>query len=422
MAQAQKPIHISIIGGGLAGLSLSLALHLHSIPCKVYELRPESSKLGGAVMLSPNALRALDSLGIYPRIRDQGFNFESVSLKNGAGATSERYYFGHEELYGYKALRIYRQVLIEELRAMMRERGIPIEFEKKFSRVVEETSEGVTFEFADGGIEFATLLIGADGIHSKVRHYIHPSITPVYSGQLAITTAIPKSVLRFPPGIDYELPASIAGKAGAFVLAPQDVDGSEILAGTQRVFPEHDRAGWDRMAAAQGELKALFQKDMLDWPDIVQSALENVREGNISIWPYYTVPRLDQWASAGRKVIILGDAAHAIPPTAGQGVNQAFEDTYTFALLLAKVFKNRTEKFEVMLAFWQRFRLGRVDRVLDVTKQMNNKRLPKTEQDKLAKELVWQYETETTGEGGQLGWLYGLRLDDEVEKWGGEGF
>ncbi|KAI9716678.1 MAG: hypothetical protein M1812_005216 [Candelaria pacifica] len=368
-------------------------------------------------MLSPNALRALDSLGIYERIREKGYNFESVCLKNEQGITTERYFFGHEKKYGYKALRIYRQVLIGELRAMMWEKGIEIEFERKFERVVEERSEGVTFEFADGVIEFATLLVGADGIHSKVRRYIHPSVAPVYSGQLAMTTAIPRSILRFPPDVDYELPASISAKAGAFVLAPQDVDGSEILAGTQRVFPEHDRAGWDQMAAAQGDLKALFQRDMKDWPDIVQSALENVSEGKISIWPYYTVPRLDQWASAGEKVIILGDAAHAIPPTAGQGVNQAFEDTYTLALLLAKVFKSPKVELKAALSFWQDFRLGRVDKVLGVTKQMNNKRLPKAEQEKIAKELVWQDETQTTGEGEQLQWLYGPSLDDEVEKW-----
>ena len=77
----------------------------------------------------------------------------------------------------------------------------------------------------------------------------------------------------------------------------------------------------------------------------------------------------------------MGDAAHAIPPTAGQDVNQAFEDTDMLALLLCNV-SPRTPRQEAF-DYGQDYRQKRVDRVLELTEQMNAKRLPVVEQAKL---------------------------------------
>lgn len=82
--------------------------------------------------------------------------------------TMGTYYFGHKEMYGYKALRIYRKLLLAELRKMIEEQGIPIEYGKKFDHVVLGDENSVRFAFADGSEESAEVLIGTDGIHSKV--------------------------------------------------------------------------------------------------------------------------------------------------------------------------------------------------------------------------------------------------------------
>jgi len=89
------------------------------------------------------------------------------------------------------------------------------------------------------------------------------------------------------------------------------------------------------------------------------------------------VPRLERWASDVGKVIVLGDAAHAVPPTTDQGVNQAFEDIYMLALLLAGLSENVT--LPNALGFWQTFRQERVEGILLLTRQ----RLPLVEQAKL---------------------------------------
>jgi 2-polyprenyl-6-methoxyphenol hydroxylase-like FAD-dependent oxidoreductase len=139
--------NVAIIGGGLAvghasgsillknfadglhGFGLALALHAQSIPCTIYELRGPPYDHRGALMLSPNALRILYNLVIYERIRGKGFSFENVIVKTATGETTDLYSMGNERLYGYKTLRIYRRILVNELQKIAIERGISIKFE-----------------------------------------------------------------------------------------------------------------------------------------------------------------------------------------------------------------------------------------------------------------------------------------------------
>ena len=410
---ASSPNLVAIIGAGLSGLSFALALHKLGIRSTIWEARPKSFVQGGAIMLSPNALRVLDAIGVYERIQNKGFHFETLTFKDDHGETTDVYYFGHEQLYGYKAFRVYRQILIDELKLMLEERGVEVKYETKFTHVVAETAENVEFAFADGSISTASLLIGADGIHSTLRKAIYPTVKPKYLGFVGITSAIQTSRLRFPSNEpNYPLPATIMADPGAFVIAPQDVDGSEVLIGTQGAFPEQDRAGWINLQANRDEVVRMFNRNTQAWPDLVQSAIESVDKDTINTWPYYAVPRLEKWASPSGKIVLLGDAAHAVPPTTGQGVNQAFEDVWMLALLLKDL--GEGVELDQALDFWQRWRQERVDQILDLTKAMNNKRLPLAEQQMLPEEDVWRGRAEDTE---QMGWLYEPKLEDVVAKW-----
>ena len=406
----QPPKCVAVIGAGLAGLNLALSLHRQNIKCVIYELRHPTTKAGGALMLSPNALRILDSHGLYKKLSRQGYNFEEIVFQNDRGKITDYYYLGSEKLYEYKALRVYRQILLTELRQQVADLNIPIVYGKKFTRVVSETDDGVTFEFDDGSIERADLLIGADGIHSTVRKYIAPEIKPQYSGMVAITCAIQKSKLTFPSNLgpsDYPMPVAINGTAGAFVMAPQDVPGEEVLAGTQIKYPEQDRAGWDALLSDKEQLLSLLRANYEKWPTIVQSALDNVPSDTLGIWPYYVVPKLPNWSSLGNRVIIVGDAAHAVPPTAGQGASQGFEDTFTLAGLLANV--SERVPLEDALKWWKDMRQERVDQVIALTLQLNNARLPLAEREKLMVGQTWQ-----SGDAGELEWLYSRRIEEDV--------
>ena len=409
----QPPKLVAIVGAGLAGLNLALSLHRQNIKCVIYELRYPTTKAGGALMLSPNALRILDSHGMYKTLSEQGYNFETIAFQNPEGKITDYYYLGSEKLYDYKALRVYREILLTELRKKVSDLEIPIVYGRKFTRVVSESADGVTFEFADGTTETADLLIGADGIHSTVRKYIVSDVAPQYSGTVAITCAIQKSNLTFPENssaAEYPMPVAIHGKAGAFVMAPQDVPGEEVLAGTQIKYPEQDRAGWDAFLADKQQLLSLFRANYATWPTIVKSALDHVPTDTLGIWPYYVVPKLADWTSPGKRVIIVGDAAHAIPPTAGQGASQGFEDTFTLAALLANV--SEKVPLEESLGWWKDMRQERVNQVIALTLQLNNARLPQEEREKLMAGQAWQ-----SGDSGELAWLYSRKIEEDVLKY-----
>jgi 2-polyprenyl-6-methoxyphenol hydroxylase-like FAD-dependent oxidoreductase len=381
-------------------------------------------------MLSPNALRILDTLGLYKRLYKQGYNFETIEFKNHEQITTDKYYLGQEQLYGYKALRIYRQVLLTELRAEVKNLHIPVTYGVKFSHIVSEDDDGVNFAFTDGTHATADILVGADGIHSTVRKYIAPGIVPKYSGMVAITCALRRNTLQYPSNIsaeDYPMPVAIHGKNGAFVMAPQNIDGSEVLAGTQRAWPEQDRAGWDALLEDREGLLELFRQGYESWPEIVQSALDNVPLETLAIWPYYVVPKLESWFSTNKRVIIIGDAAHAIPPTAGQvnppkitfvlhvvltttqGASQGFEDAFTLAALLPHI--TSTLPLDEVLTEWKDMRQQRIDKVIELTLQLNNARLPEAEREKLAAAgaPVWE-----SGDHGELAWLYNADVEKDV--------
>ncbi len=402
---------VAIIGAGLAGLALALALHQQAIPCTVYESRAAPLNIGGAVMLSPNALRVLDALGLYSGLKTKGYNFERLEFRDVDGQLGETYEFGSAEKYGYKALRIYRHELISELVAALRARGVAVRYGVKFSHVVadDEGSGGVTFAFVDGTTAAASVLVGADGIHSTVRRHLYPDLQPRFIGMAGITAAVPTAQLELAADSPFRhLPVTITADEGAaFVMAPQRADGSEVLIGKQqRVEVEKDRAGWEAALADRDAAVRFLQEGAASFPDVVRKATARIDPATVNVWPFYVVPRLDRWASASRRVLLVGDAAHAIPPSAGQGINQAFEDVYMLGLLMGR--SREMAGMDAALAFWQSYRQARVDRVLELNSQIDLRRLPA---DKVVASRVSKEQFD------DLSWLYAPDIRGDVDAW-----
>lgn len=364
-------------------------------------------------MLSPNALRVLDSVGLYKRIRDKALQFDILSFKDGEGNTVDQFYFGSEKLYGYDAIRIMRKPLLDEMKALLRERHIPVRFESKLTKITRDGPDSVEFELESGETASAPLLVGADGINSTVRESFLPGVKPIYAGFLGVSGVVQRSQLRLPDG--YVLPATVMGKAGAFLLVPQKPDGSELFIGHQRRHEPLDAAGWDALRRDKQRLYDMLQEHRADWPDVVRSALDAAPVDRMGFWAFHGVPPLPSWLSASKRVILIGDAVHAIPPTAGQGANQAFEDARSLATVLARLAPDAP--LDEAAEKWQACRKDRVRRVLELTQQMNVKRLPEAERAKLPPEAFWDDPSLTRGEGGQLRWLYDPDLAQEAEGW-----
>ena len=154
-----------------------------------------------------------------------------------------------------------------------------------------------------------------------------------------------------------------------------------------------------------------LRQDAKAFPKIVQNAVSSIPHNKINIWPFYIVPKLDKWTSKHRRGIILGDAAHAIPPSAGQGIKQAFEDAYMFALLLAKA---KEDRLEDPLRFWQEYRQQRIDKVMTRSAQIDLRRMPQPEKNS---DMVGNDNSAVSKQEIELGWLYEPDFYAVVEDW-----
>jgi 2-polyprenyl-6-methoxyphenol hydroxylase-like FAD-dependent oxidoreductase len=403
---------IAIIGAGLSGLTLALALHQRGLTnITIYEGRNESLDIGGAIMLSPNALKVLDALDIYARLRPLGFEFESLDFRQSDNTPVDTFEFGSFMKYGYKALRVYRYEIIDILHELVREKeGITIEYGKKFARVISEEG-GVTWEFSDGSEESASFLVGADGIHSQVRKHIYPDLEPRFTGAIGVTAAVPTAQLNLPT--NYSTPVTIMNREhGAFVISQQLRDGSECLIGKQRRFQtDLSKQGWVEVLENKDWCIDFLREGAENFPELVKNAVSDIPKDKINLWPFYVVPKLDTWVSRGSRVVILGDAAHAIPPTAGQGVNQAFEDVYTFAGVVAALSK-KGELHQTVLAEglrnWQAGRQVRIDKVLELNGMIDKRRMPKAVSEGKEEEEIGEFE---------LTWLYDVDFEQMIVQW-----
>uniref|UniRef100_A0A8H7MZE8 FAD-binding domain-containing protein n=1 Tax=Bionectria ochroleuca TaxID=29856 RepID=A0A8H7MZE8_BIOOC len=346
---------LAIIGAGLSGLCLTLALHQQNIPCVIYESRPAPLDIGGAIMLSPNALQILDKLGIYKRLEPRGYAFEKLYFQND-NKLLDTFEFGSKEKYGYSGMRVYRYELIQIMLDMISEAGIKPHYGKKFARITKEDEDGVSWEFEDGT-----------------------------TGQAPFSSARMASIL----GGESNLPVTIMNKDhGAFVAAPQRKEGSELFVGKQfRYTEERDREGWEQLLSDKSWCVDFLRTGHEDYPPIVKNIVSHIDPNTVNIWRFHIIPKLDSWVSKSGRVLILGDAAHAIPPTAGQGVNQAFEDVYTFA----KVQK----------------RQSRIDGVLQLNDAINKRRLPAQNGESIVTEPF------------DLHWLYGVDFDAMADEMAG---
>jgi 2-polyprenyl-6-methoxyphenol hydroxylase-like FAD-dependent oxidoreductase len=196
---ATSTLDVAIIDAGLSGLALALALHQQSIKCTIYEAREAPLNVGGGLMLVPNGLKVLEKLGVYHPLKRKGYNFDRIYFQDAESRRIlETIEYGDVERYGFRALRIYRYTVLQELLAAVNEKSIPIYFNRRFDHVISETEDNVTWQFKDESIETASLLIGADGIHSTVRSYLSPGLKPAFASMAAIVAAVPTAQLELP--------------------------------------------------------------------------------------------------------------------------------------------------------------------------------------------------------------------------------
>ncbi|KAJ5460927.1 uncharacterized protein N7458_002479 [Penicillium daleae] len=428
---ASSPItDVAIIGCGLSGLCVALVLRSYSIPCTIYEKR-STHRQGGSISLFPNSLRILDSLGVYQTIRAHGFPLSTSIIKDESFQTIRTVQVCDEARYGYPLLRIARDAILDVLVAAARERGVEIYFDHRFVSIVPSAddappSEPITLTFTNAAPRSAALVVGADGLRSRVRS-VTPSFKsadPQYVGQALIAWSVPYAQLRYPvPLSEVPLGMAMIVRRGMVLFVPDDPSGKSVRVAVQLALTHREFLAWKTLGGQRDKLLDILRNGGeqgekaadWEWPDLVASAIEIAEKDHDSIpiflWPYFTIPTMETWVAKTDKAVLLGDAAHVFPPTGAQGAGMAIEDAHGLGMALAEAMTGTTD-ISLALAQWQSWRRQRVQQVTEFSSQVNKSRvaLASSGQDR-GKAPAEQ------GFRDDMDWLYGWRSAEQWSLW-----
>jgi salicylate hydroxylase len=314
---------IAIVGGGLAGLAAANALRSVGIAPDVFEAAPALGEIGAAVNASPQAMKALQAIGLGEAISAVGYASPGMYTRN--MLTGEFLEFNDRKKaaarYGAPYYSFHRADLLDVL-ARPLDRGA-IHLGHRLSGL-EERGDCTVLAFENGGRVQAEIVIGADGVRSVVRHALYGDDNPTYTGQMvwrALLDAsdVPADVLEPTGHIQWVGP-------GRHLLAYHIRDRKLVNIVTQEDTDKWVEEGWSTRGDPD-EMRASFpnSEPRLDRLLALITAC--------SKWGLFTRPLTQNWGRG--RIELIGDAAHAMLPNAGQGANQAFEDAYILARWMA---------------------------------------------------------------------------------------
>ncbi|WP_045742444.1 FAD-dependent oxidoreductase [Actinoplanes rectilineatus] len=337
-----------VIGGGIAGPVAALALHRIGWQPRVYEARPaDSDERGAFLTVAVNGLAALSALDLDPaHVLAAGFATPTVEMSNGRGRRLAVLPLGGPTPDGITSTTIRRGDLYAALRAEVAARGIPIEHGRRLTGFT-ETPDRVTAVFADGTTAEGGLLIGADGLRSRTRAVLNPGgPEPAYVGLLNAGGFTSRPVETAPD----RLVRMAFGRRSFFgwVTAP----GGETWWFANPPSRRPVRPGDFTPESWRAYLLGLFADDAFPATEIIRATDEI-----LGPWNTEDLRRVPVWRSG--RAVLLGDAAHAVSPSAGQGVSMAIEDAVTLGRCL-----DRSAVVPEALAAYEGLRRTRVERVV----------------------------------------------------------
>jgi len=343
-----RAVRIAIVGAGMGGLTAAAVLQRRGFEVRVYEQARRFARVGAGIQQSANSVRVLRALGLEPRLRSVAF--QPASWTNREWDSGNMKYelplgAAFEARYGAPYLLMHRGDLHAALVSAVAPGAIQM---GRQLAGLEQTSSGVTLRFADGSVEDADAVIGADGVHSKVRELLLGPEAPRFTGRVAYRTTFPAWLLRNTP-IDHC--AKWWGPDRHIVIYYVTPDRSEVYFVTSLPEPEWREESW----SAKGDLGQLRAAFSCFHPQ-VQTVLEACPEAHK--WALYERDPLAKW-SEGR-VALLGDACHPMLPYMAQGAATAIEDAAILGRCLEGAGKDEIEN---AFARYQATRKERTSRI-----------------------------------------------------------
>jgi salicylate hydroxylase len=317
---------VMIIGGGIGGMAAALSLQQRGFRVAVYERAREIREIGAGVIITANARRALNDLGVDQKLEALSSTIDIFYTCHYATGEVLRA-VPNEDIkrkVGMASLGVHRgdlhTVLME---AVLANDPACLHANSEFVSLLQDDS-GVTARFANGTSARADVLVGADGNVSAVRSFMFPEEAPKFAGQVAFRSLIPYELV--PESLRFRGSVMSAGPGRYLLCYP--LRGGRIMNLVGLVQSNAwEEEGWSIPATNEEFANAFpgYEPDLL-------TLIRNIPAGDVFKWGLRDREPLKTW-TVGR-VTMLGDAAHPMTPFLGQGACMAIED----GLLLGRAF------------------------------------------------------------------------------------
>ncbi|GAA3030384.1 FAD-dependent monooxygenase [Streptosporangium longisporum] len=376
-----------IIGGGIAGPVTAMALQRAGLDVEVFEAYDHGSdNVGAFLTIAVNGLEALRVLDLHEQVTSLGMNSPGMLIFNSRGKRLAS--------LPQPGRTVKRADLYQALRDEAVRRGVRITYGR---RLVDAsiTGDGVRAVFADGSTAEGDLLVGADGLRSRTRTLIDPDaprarhVGLLNTGGFATGVTVPGE-----PGTSH----FIFGRKCFFGYLVHP-DGQVWWFANPPSPREPTREELAAITADQwrARLEELFRDDTGPMLDIVRAA------GDIPpAWNTYDFPSVPRWFND--RMVIVGDAAHATSPSAGQGASMAIEDAVVLATCLRDVPGTRDA-----FAAFERLRRDRVEKVVAQGRRNGSGKAPGVA-GAFVRDLVLPVIMRQVAKGNAMAWMYDYRV------------
>jgi salicylate hydroxylase len=327
---------IVIIGGGIGGLATTLALLRNDLDVEVYEQSSELKEVGAGVQIGANGTRVLHALGLKAALeRTQVIPSGKEARLWSTGETWKTLDLGAiaVERYGSPHIMMHRGDLHAALADGIR--SISPDALRLGQRTVglAQTNAGVEVLFENGNTATAALVIGADGIHSKIREILFGQDSAEFTGCVAWRGLI--AMQELPEHLAKNSATSWLGPAGHVLHYP-------VRSGKLMNFISFvERTDWQVESwTVRGTTEELID-DFRGWHPDVHAMIRGIETPYK--WALWGRRPMERW-SKGR-VTLLGDACHPTLPFLGQGAVMALEDAYVLAQCVRRYFSDQSTAF-----------------------------------------------------------------------------
>lgn len=357
----RMPLHLIIIGAGLAGLSAAVSTKVGNPDHRVTMLESvkELAEVGAGLQLTPNSTRLFKTWGIYDRLSEKATFPKALSVHrfDGTKLLAHEPHFQEQILERYSApfWGMHRVDLQRAMAMRCKELGVVLKLSSKVTSVDFEHAEVST----EGGDKIkGDVVLCADGLWSSTRAQFlgHPS-PAILTGDLAYRIVISTDDLTGPDAP--ELRQFISDRTVNFWAGPK----THVVAYTMRagsvynivlLCPDNLPLEVNKTEGDVEEMRALFE----GWDPILRKFLNQVK--SVAKWKLMWLEPLPQWANDQGTFLMAGDSCHPMLPYLAQGANSSLEDGAVLGYLLSRVsYANRVEQLPKAAKLYQELRKER---------------------------------------------------------------